>query len=36
VAYLQSGKKYEAEDQQRILVKLNPELAAKLDALIRQ
>lgn len=36
VAYLQLGKKHEAEEQQRILVKLNPELAAKLDALIKK
>lgn len=34
VAYLQAGKKHEAEEQQRILVKLKPELAAKLEALI--
>ena len=36
VAYLQLGKKHEAEAQQRILVKLNPELASKLDALMRK
>jgi tetratricopeptide (TPR) repeat protein len=36
VAYLQSCKKHESEEQQRILVKLNPELAAKLDALIKK
>ncbi len=35
VAYLQSGKKHEAEEQQQILVKLNSELAGKLDVLIR-
>jgi tetratricopeptide (TPR) repeat protein len=36
VAYLESNKKPEAQDQQRILLKLNSELAAKLDALIKK
>lgn len=36
VAYVQLGRKREAEVQQRILAKLNPKLAAKLDALIRK
>ena len=36
VAYLQSDQKHEAEEQQRILTKLDTELASKLDALIKQ
>ena len=36
VAYLQVGKKHEAEEQQQLLVKLNPELATKLDSLIKK
>ena len=36
VAYAQSGRKPEAEEQRKILSKLNPELAAKLDALIKK
>lgn len=36
VAYLQLGKKHEAEEQQQLLVKLNSELAGKLDALIKE
>ena len=36
VAYLQLGKKHEAEAQQRILLKLNSELANKLDDLMRK
>ena len=36
VAYLQLAKKNEAREQQRILVKLKPELAAKLGALIKK
>lgn len=35
VAYLQLGRKQDAETQQIILSKLKPELAAKLDALIK-
>jgi tetratricopeptide (TPR) repeat protein len=35
VAYLQSGKKEEARAEQSILAKLSPELAAKLDALLK-
>ena len=35
VAYLQLGQKHEAEERQRILVKLNAQLAANLDALIK-
>ena len=36
VAYLQLGRKREAEEQQQILLKLNSELAAKLDTLIKK
>ncbi|MFS8084787.1 MAG: tetratricopeptide repeat protein [Acidobacteriota bacterium] len=36
VAYWQLGKKQEAQKEQRNLAKLNPELARKLDALIRK
>ncbi len=36
VAYLQSDQKLEAEEQQRILTRLDTELASKLDALIKQ
>lgn len=36
VAYLQLGKKNEARTQQKILRKLNSELAAKLDALMKK
>lgn len=36
VAYLQLGKKNEARGQQQILAKLKPELAAKLDVLIKK
>ena len=36
VTDLQLGKKHDAQEQQRLLLKLNPELAAKLDALIGQ
>ena len=36
VAYLQLGKENEAREQQRILLKLSPELALKLDALIKK
>jgi tetratricopeptide (TPR) repeat protein len=36
VAYLQLGKEKEAREQQRLLVGLNPALAAKLDALIKK
>ena len=36
VGYLQLGKKQEAKEQQQVLAKLNPELAAKLDALIQK
>jgi tetratricopeptide (TPR) repeat protein len=36
VAYVQLGRKPEAEGQRKILSKLNPDLAAKLDALIRK
>jgi tetratricopeptide (TPR) repeat protein len=36
VAYLQSEKKHEAEEQQQLLLKLNPELAAKLDELLKK
>jgi tetratricopeptide (TPR) repeat protein len=35
LAYLQSGRAQEAAEQQKILVKLKPELAATLDALIK-
>jgi hypothetical protein len=36
VAFLQLGRKQDSEEQQQILSKLNPELAAKLDALIKR
>jgi len=36
VAYLQLGRKHEAEEQQRILVRLKSELAARLNALIKK
>jgi tetratricopeptide (TPR) repeat protein len=36
VAYVQLGKENEAREQQRLLVGLNPAMAAKLDALIRK
>lgn len=36
VAYLQLGKKNKARGQQEILVKLKPDLASKLDALIKK
>lgn len=36
VAYIQLGRKPEAEDQQKVLENLKPELAAKLEALIRK
>jgi tetratricopeptide (TPR) repeat protein len=36
VAYFQSGKKHEAEAQQQLLLKINPELAGKLDTLIKE
>jgi len=36
VAYAQLGRKREAEEQQRVLVKLNPKMAAKLEALIER
>jgi tetratricopeptide (TPR) repeat protein len=35
VAYLQSWRKQEAAEQQKILMKLNPELASTLDAMIK-
>ena len=36
VAFLQLGKKNEARAQQRVLVQLDPELAAKLGALMKR
>lgn len=36
VAYLQLGRENKAREQQRLLEKLNPEMAAKLDALIKK
>jgi Flp pilus assembly protein TadD len=36
VAYVQQGRKPEAREQLRILTKLNPEMAAKLQALIKK
>jgi tetratricopeptide (TPR) repeat protein len=36
VAYLQTGKKQEASEQQQILVKLDAELAKRLESLIKQ
>jgi tetratricopeptide (TPR) repeat protein len=36
VAYLQLGRRSEAEEQQNLLSKLNPELATKLDHLIKK
>jgi tetratricopeptide (TPR) repeat protein len=36
IAYLQSGRKEEAQVQQQLLLKLKPELAARLEALLKE